>query len=297
MGLEIGTYISDLDPTNPVHLTDPVSQGDDHLRLIKATILNSFPNITGAMNASQTELNNLVGVTGKTGTGNLVLSAAPVFTGLVTADSFAGDGAALTGLDAANIDSGVLANARVQQSNVTQHEGAITHDNLGGVSIGEHIDHNSVAINAGDGLSGGGTILLSRTIDVDSTVIRTTGTQSIGGAKTFTGNLIASDDFMTDGVISTASTGAINAQATAGASIIRFTGGAQVTLNGMANGLAGKRVIVINQTSAVLLLNTESGSASAANRLRFQGSASISVDDSFEFIYDGNDSRWQLVAF
>lgn len=81
MALETGTYISDLVATNPVGATDNVSTVDDHIRLLKSTILASFPNITGAMNASHTELNNLVGATGKTGTGNVVLSASPTITG------------------------------------------------------------------------------------------------------------------------------------------------------------------------------------------------------------------------
>jgi len=44
MGLETGTYISDLTITNPVGASDPKSQGDDHLRLIKKVIKNTFPN-------------------------------------------------------------------------------------------------------------------------------------------------------------------------------------------------------------------------------------------------------------
>jgi hypothetical protein len=84
MGLETATYISGLVATNPVNATDPVSQGDDHLRLIKTTILNSFPNITGAMTASHTELNYLDGATGVTGTGSVVLNTAPTFSGVVT---------------------------------------------------------------------------------------------------------------------------------------------------------------------------------------------------------------------
>ncbi len=64
MALETGTYISDLVSTNPVHASDDVSQGDDHIRLIKSTLLNTFPNVTGAMNASHTELNLLVGLSG-----------------------------------------------------------------------------------------------------------------------------------------------------------------------------------------------------------------------------------------
>lgn len=58
MGLEVGTYISDLVTTNPVGASDAKSQGDDHLRLIKSTIKNTFPNITGAMTLTHTQLNN-----------------------------------------------------------------------------------------------------------------------------------------------------------------------------------------------------------------------------------------------
>ena len=49
MGLEAATYISGLNASNPVHATDNVSQGDDHLRLIKSTLLATFPNINAAV--------------------------------------------------------------------------------------------------------------------------------------------------------------------------------------------------------------------------------------------------------
>lgn len=61
MALETGTYISDLVVTNPPG-TDLKSQGDDHLRLIKSTIKNTFPNITGAVTPTHTELNYVDGV-------------------------------------------------------------------------------------------------------------------------------------------------------------------------------------------------------------------------------------------
>lgn len=43
MALESGTFISDLVVTNPA-ATDQVSRGDDHLRLIKDVLRNTFPN-------------------------------------------------------------------------------------------------------------------------------------------------------------------------------------------------------------------------------------------------------------
>lgn len=60
MGLESATYISGLDAANPVS-GDSLGQADDHMRLIKSTIKNTFPNINAAMNASDEELNYMVG--------------------------------------------------------------------------------------------------------------------------------------------------------------------------------------------------------------------------------------------
>lgn len=58
MALESGSYIDSLNTNNPV-ATDPLAQADDHIRLIKATIKASFPNITGAVTLTQTEINAL----------------------------------------------------------------------------------------------------------------------------------------------------------------------------------------------------------------------------------------------
>ena len=65
MALESTTYIDGLVITNPTG-TDPRSQGDDHLRLLKSTIRSTFPNVSGAMTATHTELNLIDGYTGTT---------------------------------------------------------------------------------------------------------------------------------------------------------------------------------------------------------------------------------------
>lgn len=57
MGLETTTYISGLVASNPTS-SDFKTQGDDHIRLVKSALLNTFPNVTGAMTRTHTELNN-----------------------------------------------------------------------------------------------------------------------------------------------------------------------------------------------------------------------------------------------
>jgi hypothetical protein len=55
--LEAATYISDLVSTNPA-VADATNQGDDHIRLIKAALKATFPNITGPVTKTQAQLNN-----------------------------------------------------------------------------------------------------------------------------------------------------------------------------------------------------------------------------------------------
>jgi hypothetical protein len=62
MALETATYIDGLVAANPTS-TDPVSQGDDHLRLLKSTVKATFPNLSGAVTPTHTELNYVDGVT------------------------------------------------------------------------------------------------------------------------------------------------------------------------------------------------------------------------------------------
>lgn len=63
MGLESGSFIATLVSTNPVGATDPKSQGDDHIRLIKKALQNSFPHISTTVEATPAELNLVVGAT------------------------------------------------------------------------------------------------------------------------------------------------------------------------------------------------------------------------------------------
>ena len=64
MGLESATYISELDSANPLG-TDRISQGDNHIRMIKAVLKNQFSGLSGttAVTTSGSEMNILDGVT------------------------------------------------------------------------------------------------------------------------------------------------------------------------------------------------------------------------------------------
>lgn len=61
MALETGDFINDLVPSNPLN-TDPRSQGAAHIRLLKATVQATFPNITSPINVTAAEVNYLDGL-------------------------------------------------------------------------------------------------------------------------------------------------------------------------------------------------------------------------------------------
>lgn len=310
MPVETATYVNELNASNPVGASDTVSSLDNHDRLIKATLLNSFPNIGGAMNASHTELNNLVGVTGKTGTGNVVLSASPTLTGTITGGTFSGthsgNGAALTNLAAGSLASGSVPDARIAASSVTQHEGSIDHDALLNFVANEHINHASVSITAGDGLSGGGNITASRSLAVDSTVLRTTGAQTVSGTKTFNASqrfldIITLEQEITPTELSGG--GSSNNYAPTGhasATMFRLSSAGAHSLTGLAGGTHGRLVYIFNIGSNAITLLHENASSTAANRFHAPGGGgggeSIGAGRGIAIMYDGNSSRWRAIS-
>ena len=130
MALETATTINQLNPLFPV-ATDGLAQADDHMRLIKSTIQNTFPNITGAITSTQAELNLLDGLTSTTAE----LNKLDGFTGAVADLNYAKDLRA-TGVTSTEYDylDGVTSNLQTQldskQPNVTGAATTILSSNL-----------------------------------------------------------------------------------------------------------------------------------------------------------------------
>lgn len=135
MALETGTYISDLNSSNPV-ATDGIAQADDHIRLVKSTIKATLPNITGAITGTQDELNTLDGYTGNTADLNILSGAAA---------------AGVTGTELGYVN-GVTSALQTQLNSLSS----------GKASTG-------TSISAGGGLTGGGSLASNRTISHSDT--------------------------------------------------------------------------------------------------------------------------------
>jgi microcystin-dependent protein len=74
MALESATYLSQLNPAFPAS-TDLLAQGDDHLRLIKAVLQATFPNINGPVSVTDEDINSVVSLIAS-GSGGLVPTGA-----------------------------------------------------------------------------------------------------------------------------------------------------------------------------------------------------------------------------
>ena len=100
----------------------------------------------------------------------------------ITISATAGDGIAsnATGVHVVAGNSQVVANS----TGVFIDESNINHDNLSGFESNEHVDHSSVTLTAGNGLSGGGDITASRSFAVtagDGVASNSTGVHVVAG--------------------------------------------------------------------------------------------------------------------
>jgi len=144
MALENGTYVNSLVPANPAS-TDGLAQADDHIRLIKSTIKNTFPNLTGAVTATQADLNSSpstltdLGITDGTasgqvlttdGSGNFSFTALPAGTTdtnyYVTGGSVSGTTLTLTREGLGSVSISGLPTAVTNNNQLTNGAGYIT---------------------------------------------------------------------------------------------------------------------------------------------------------------------------
>ena len=154
-----------------------------------AILVSNSANITTLQNRNISTGDGLSGGGNLTADRTLTVDATVART---TTDMIAGSGLTGGGTLASDrtFNIGAGTGITVNANDIQTNDSAIVHDNLSGFVANEHIDHSAVTLTAGDGLSGGGDITTSRRFAVDSTVIRTTGDQSLGGIKTFTGDVV-----------------------------------------------------------------------------------------------------------
>lgn len=231
-GLEVGTYTSDLVATNPTN-SDLASTADDHLRLIKSTIKATFPNISGAVTPTHTELNYVDGVTSAIQTqlnaklASASYTAADVLTKIKTVDG------AASGLDADLLDGSSSA-AFAAASHV--HSGNdITSGTVPDARLGAATSQTATWT----GCTGGGTV------SVKTVVVGSIASVKIANSVSCTGS---STSFGLSGAIPAAAQPA--------------SGAASCYVPAMDNGVVTEAVMSISSGSSNITFIPNTGSAS-----------------------------------
>ena len=219
---------------------DNTSKKESVSDLVAAMAGTNLTASSGTLGIADAVITGKISVTDSGGLGSLAYNSGVItytgpsngdITGLISVTDAGGDGSlayssgeiTYTGPSAAEVRAHFSAGTGIALSSgaISTDDSAIDIHSLSGYVANEHIDHSGVTITAGAGLTGGGDITTTRTLNVvggdgitanandialDGTVVRTTGTQSIGGAKTFSNDVIVSGNLTINGTQTTVST-------------------------------------------------------------------------------------------
>jgi hypothetical protein len=193
-----------------------------------------------------------------------------------------------------SLDIGAGTGITVNDNDIATNDGAIVHDNLSGFVANEHIDHSGVSVTAGTGLTGGGTIAATRTINV----IGGTGiTANANDIATNDGEIVhdnlsgfvANEHIDHTGVTLTAGAGLTGGGTIAANRTFTVGAGTGVTVN--ANDVAIGQSVATNADFSVATVTT-TGNVLIGGNLQVDGtrtiinSSTVQIDDKTFMIGD-----------
>lgn len=160
MPLETATYVNGLVSANP-GATDGLNQSDDHMRLIKAVLLNTFPNLNAAVTATPAALN--------TAAAGFPVATASIVDAAVTTAKLADAAVTTVKLLDANVTSAKIADlavgtAQLADTNVTTGKlanSAVTYAKLQNVTSGVLLGRSTAGAGTAEELAIGANLSLS----------------------------------------------------------------------------------------------------------------------------------------
>jgi trimeric autotransporter adhesin len=263
------------------HAADVAMSGDAAISNAGLVTVSKYNNGTsfGTMAA---ENSSSVSITGGTITGTSISGSTGSFTNLTATGTVDFTGATLT-LPAGSVSLASLAltNGHITVGDVSSHaadvaiSGDAAIDNTGNVTVSKYNNGTSFGTMAAENSSSvsitGGTI---------TGVTISGGSLSVGQG----GQVLAAGQTDDLGIDATKSSYLLNPAGTA-------------TLTGLATGVAGRMVVLVNATSFGITLKSGFGST-AINQLNLPGGADIILGQggTATFIYDGTANNWRLIS-
>jgi hypothetical protein len=190
--------------------------------------------------------NEFVARNGIISSGSVAVVGSVSVNNAVTASFFKGDGSQLTNIAGASATASYVEYTNVaNKPTLISASSQVDHNSTTNYVANQHIDHSTVSISPGSGLTGGGTIAATRTLTLD-----TGSTHFIGGGRKV--------------VTSSNTTGAsginLNYNQTTGnisASLVNSS----VTVNGQSISLGGSGTVTANTTNTLTLGNGLTGTS------------------------------------
>mgnify|MGYP005994276091 CR=1 FL=1 len=333
MALESGTFLDDLVQTNPT-ASDNVSAGDNHLRLIKLVLKNSFPSVDAAVNAIHTgtsapstaisaglvwfdTTNNVLKIRNEANDAWITLAISPVTSNTVDVDGGSIDG---TPIGAASASTAVVSSLNVAADGATvtgiKDEDDMSSDSAVKLatqqSIKAYVDSQVTAQDL-DVITDSGTI----DIDLDSESLTISGGEGMDTSATGSTVTIAGEDASTSnkGIASFSSD---NFAASSGEITIKDGGVANAELGNMAantvkvrdansSGVPSDKALATTEiligdgtgfTAAALSGDATMTNAGAVTVAKIQGTAVTSTAPSNDqyMKYSSTASEWQMVS-
>ena len=145
-------------------------------------------------------------------------------------------------------------------------------------------------------MTGTGTLGLNTT--TNRAITTGTGLFTTGGGLTVTGALSAPGNFITAKGTDYTTTGTQNDVDFGTGSLFRYTGASTATFTGIAGGVDGRQIRIMNASSSNVVIKNDDAGSSATNRVLTTagGDLTLSAGVSVGLQYDSGVSRWRVVV-
>jgi hypothetical protein len=172
----------------------------------------------------------------------------------------------------------------------------VTPASLGAIALSTGTVGSDVAV-TGSPAALGGTLTL--TIPDAGSAARglvTTGTQTLAGAKTFLGDIVGLSNFLLPKGTDYVTSGVQHDVALGTGSLFRYAGSGDATFTGIAGGVDGRIVRVMNASGFALTVSNQNAGSAAANRIINETGADVVIasNANCELVYDSGASRWRM---